>query len=282
MLDDWEIDFSFEIRKTDCTAWTGFICPHGGAWGLMLQNSGLGAKGSGDAAFNGYGGESLGTVFEFGGTSNDIYVYKKNDEEENQVGYSNDASYITSDSGTTSVKVAYNAVARVLSVWANSGTAVDTDVSPKIIAQVDLSTIFTADGYAYVGFGVDIGWNSWSQVTATGLTISEALTDLGQSSIEEEGRILGADGVLVVDAKTSCGVYRFSGGDTWTVVLEEEGGGRVEIGMEGITDLNNGQYRVAYAGLAEGGQYKVLASLGGLGGIGDDETQIGSFRVNIM
>jgi len=276
--DDWEVEFTVQVPRLD--GWCGSACPVGASFGVVLQSEGLTKTGEGSYAFNGYGSESLGMMFNMGSLSNDAKLLKSggDDDTVNLLSKTSDVSFINTANKKTSVRVSYSAAARVLTMWANEGETLNEGIASKMIVQVELHDIFTTDGYGYVGFGMDIGTGSYSQVRLLDFMWKEALTSLAESDLEQDGLVLDPSGVLGIDARTSCGVYRYSGGDRFSIVLEEEGGTRVEIGMEAIVDMSNGQYRITFSGLMAGGKYKVLATLLSPG-IGDAETELGVFRV---
>ena len=273
VLDDWQVDFTAKVTKT---SWAGF---HGGEFGFIAQNKGESAV-PGDGGFAGLGEESLGVIFDVWEPWGKVFKNGGVDETANKIGLTEDVSEITSGS-LNAFRITYNAYHKVLAFYFNTGTEINELLAPKMTIQEDLNTIFTTNlGYAWVGFGVKVGSGSWSRIEVSSFKFSGVKTSLVHSTIEEDKLTLPKTGSFVLDAKGSCGTFRFSGGDLFDVVLKNEAAGlEANIPSSSILDLGTGRYTINY-NLAVSGSYTVWASLANdFSGVDQGQVEIGSFQV---
>ena len=84
-----------------------------------------------------------------------------------------------------------------------------------------------------------------------------------------------------MDARASCGTYRFSGGDQWDFTLKNPiKSAEILIPQSSVVDMNTGQYRVTYNVGSVNGAWEVWAKLlNDGGGSNQGEVKIGGFTV---
>jgi len=289
MTDDWTVDATIQHSSSGRSCWTGG-CSNWGSFGFVFQQDSQTKKGTGDYAFSGYGAESLGVIFDEPWnptTTKSAKIFKGgNVADGSELSTSWDVDLL--DSGAVNAfRVSYNAYSKVLQMWCNPGSDIDLNVLPKITLQIDLNTIFTKEsGYAWVGFSSAIGSAtirpSSSVFKAKSYKFSGVRTVLSKTQIEEDGLVLGKQGTFVVDARASCGTYRFSGGDLWEFKLKNPvAGTEVSIPDSNVVDMNTGQYTVSYNVGSVSGSWQVWAKLTNDGGSTDQgEVKIGDFVVS--
>jgi len=201
MLDDWQIDFTVKVTKSN--SWG----THGGQFGFVAQNKGATEIGSTDA-FSGLGAGSLGVIFDVWDDTGKVFKNGGVDETANQIGRTDDVDDVTNGQ-FNSYRVTYNAYHKVLAFYFNSGTEIVSTMAPKMTIQEDLNTVFTTNlGYAWIGFGVRVGSGSWTRIETSSFKLSSVKTSIAHSRIEEDKLALPISGSFVVDAKGSCGTYR--------------------------------------------------------------------------
>mmetsp|Transcript_12303 Transcript_12303/g.22371 ORF Transcript_12303/g.22371 Transcript_12303/m.22371 type:complete len:334 (+) Transcript_12303:89-1090(+) len=282
-VDDFSITATARVTLENCP-WLGgcSVAPHAGNFGLVIQQKSATALESGDYAFGGMGPNSLGILFDdpWNPTTSEKAMVFSGGDTGTALATSYDIDFLN-DGSENVFRVTYSAHYKTLQVHANSGTTINENLEPKITLQIDLNTIFTQDlGYAWFGVTDSIVSGSYSIYRLKSFEIGGVRTKLSNCNIEEEGLVLGKTGQFVMDTRTSCNTFRFSGGDLWSIKLKNlVAGYEAVVGTEGIVDVGTGQYRVSYA-VEQTGNYKVLATLLNDEGADDQgEVEIGSFIV---
>ena len=207
MLDDWEVEYTYRVK--DISTWF----PMGGQWGFVAQNTAENKK-PGDWGFEGMGSESIGFMHDIWATY-EINAYKGGNID-TAIGSSQAVDFAASGS-TNTFKVVYSAASRVLSIYEVAGSGpIPADAKAIIIVQLNLNVVFPS-GWAWIGFGTNIGTGSGSQIEARSFKFKTVSTSILNSVIEEDKLTVKRNGILIIDAKTSCSTVRFSGGDKWVL-----------------------------------------------------------------
>ena len=246
IADDWSVNFTVAEQTTGTLGFAGMgFC-------FVLQNDSNDLTASSSNSY-GYSGiiNSLGVCFDVSGT-NELKIYSGGstssvyqDPSGGGETYSSAWDLDLDSVESRDMSIVYESLTQILRVYYDPSSSSGVELAVKIDLNETLKGTM-----ARAGFVAEIDSSTGaSTYEIRKLIVNSAETNLAMSLIEGGNRVHELkSGFLVLDARTSCGTPRRSGGESFSSIkLVHKKTSRSVEGLSAV-DLGGGRYKIDYVG----------------------------------